>query len=309
MSVSTKLRRTVYDRLFESSYGEYAKIGITAGPGAVWLLLLLLFPLVFLVTISFAAVDESYQIVYEFSVSNYVSLLRGKNGWFRTPFVDTFLLSLGIATVTTLLTIVFAYPVAYLLARTSGRTFKLMLFAILLPFFTIYIVRIYSWYAFFGSSGIINSFLLWTGIVSGPVALFNYGTFPIVVGLAHAYFPYMLLTLYSSLDGMDYSVVEAARDLGSSRVGIAKDIVVPLSAQGLITGSIFVFVPALGSFITPKFLAQGKVAMVGEILADRINQIYAIDFGSAGSIFLIIPCLIGFLVIFKYAEFDEMGGV
>lgn len=309
MSASTKFRRTVYDRLFESSYGEYAKIGITAGPGLVWLSLLMLFPLVFLVTVSFATVDDSYQIVYQFSTANYVDLLRGEGGWFRTPFVDTFLLSLGIAVATTLTTVVFAYPVAYLLARASGAAFKLMLFAILLPFFTIYIVRIYSWFAFFGQSGIINSFLLWTGLVSGPVGLFDYGTFPIVVGLAHAYFPYMLLTLYSSLDGIDYSVVEAARDLGASRVGVAKDIVVPLSAQGLITGSIFVFIPSLGSFITPKFLAQGKVAMVGQIIADRINQIYAIDFGSAASVFLIVPCLIGFVVIFKYAEFDGMGGV
>ncbi|WP_049947436.1 ABC transporter permease [Candidatus Halobonum tyrrellensis] len=309
MSTSTTLRQSVYDRFFESSYGEYAKIGITAGPGLVWLLLLLLFPLVFLVTISFASVNDSYQIVYEFSVSNYVSLLEGQDGWFRTPFIDTFLLSMGIAVVTTLMTIVFAFPVAYLLARASGTLFKALLFTILLPFFTIYIVRIYSWYAFFGSSGIINSFLVWTGLVSGPVSLFNYGVFPIVVALAHAYFPYMLLTLYSSLDGIDYSVVEAARDLGSSRVEVAKDIVVPLSAQGLITGSIFVFVPSLGSFITPKFLAQGKVAMVGEILADRINQIYAIDFGSAGSIFLIIPCLIGFLVIFKYADLGGMRGI
>jgi len=124
----------------------------------------------FLMTVSFAEISSSYDVVWSFSVSNYRDLLVGQDGGlFQTPFVDSLLLSLGIAAITTFFTVVLAYPVAYLLTRLSGRRFKIVLFAVLVPFFTIFIVRIYSWFAFFGQSGLINSMLITIGVVSEPV--------------------------------------------------------------------------------------------------------------------------------------------
>lgn len=288
--------------------GSRAKLALMAGPGVGWLLTLILVPMAFLMTVSFAEINSSYDVVWSFSVSNYRDLLVGQDGGlFQTPFVDSLLLSLGIAAITTFLTVVLAYPVAYLLTRLSGLRFKIILFAVLVPFFTIFIVRIYSWFAFFGQSGLINSTLITIGVVSEPVGLFEFGLAPVIIALTHAFFPYMLLTLYSSLQGIDYGTIEASRDLGATRIEIAKDIVVPLSLQGLITGCVFVFVPALGTFITPQFLARGRITMVAEILTGRINELYAIDFGAAGAMFLIIPTLIAFMIVLRTTSIEAMG--
>lgn len=287
--------------------GKRVKLALMAGPGVSWLLALILTPAAFLVMVSFAEINSSYDIVWSFSVTNYEELFVGESGLFDTPFIDSFLLSLGIAASTTVATVVLAYPVAYLLTRLSGRTFKIVLFAVLVPFFTIFIVRIYSWLAIFGQSGLINSFLLATGVVSEPVGLFQYGLAPVIISLTHAFFPYMLLTLYSSLEGIDYGVIEASRDLGATRLEIAKDVVIPLSAQGLITGCVFVFVPALGTFITPQFLARGKFTMIAEVLAARINELYAINYGAAGSLFLIIPTIIAFAIVMRTTTLEAMG--
>lgn len=287
--------------------GKRAKLALMAGPGVSWLLALILAPTAFLVMVSFAEINSSYDLVWSFSVSNYRDLFIGQSGPFNTPFIDSFLLSLGIAASTTIATVVLAYPVAYLLTRLSGRTFKIVLFAVLVPFFTIFIVRIYSWLALFGQSGLINSFLLATGVVSESVGLFEYGLAAVVISLTHAFFPYMLLTLYSSLEGIDYGVIEASRDLGATRIEIAKDVVIPLSAQGLITGCVFVFVPALGTFITPQFLARGQFTMIAEVLANRINELYALNYAAAGSLFLIIPTLIAFAIVMRTTSLEAMG--
>jgi len=287
--------------------GERAKLALLAGPGVGWLLTLILIPMAFLMAVSFARISSSYDVVWSLSVANYTDLFVGENGPLQTPFIDSFVLSLGIAAITTALTVVLAYPVAYLLTRLSGRRFKLVLFGVLVPFFTIFIVRIYSWFAFFGQSGLINSTLMNAGVVSEPIGLFEFGVAPVIIALTHAFFPYMLLTLYSSLEGIDYGTIEASRDLGASRLEIARDVVIPLSAQGLITGCVFVFVPALGTFITPQFLARGKITMVAEVLTANINQLYAIDYGAAGSMFLIIPTLLAFMIVLRTTSLEAMG--
>lgn len=284
-----------------------AKLALMAGPGVGWLLTLILVPAAFLVMVSFAEINSSYDVVWSFSVSNYRELFIGESGLFQTPFVDSLFLSLRISGATTLLTVVLAYPVAYLLTRLSGRRFKILLFAVLVPFFTIFIVRIYSWLSLFGSQGLINSALLATPLFSEPVGVFEYGVVAVIISLTHAFFPYMLLTLYSSLEGIDYGVIEASRDLGATRLEIAKDIVIPLSLQGLITGCVFVFVPALGTFITPQFLARGKFLMIAEVLTARINELYAINYGAAGSLFLIIPTIIAFAIVMRTTSLEAMG--
>ncbi|MFC5278327.1 ABC transporter permease [Halorubrum rubrum] len=287
--------------------GKRAKLAIMAGPGVGWLLTLILVPTTFLVMVSFAEINSSYDVVWSFSVSNYRELFVGESGFLQTPFVDSFFLSLRIAAATTFLTVVLAYPVAYLLTRLSGRRFKVVLFAVLVPFFTIFIVRIYSWLSLFGSQGLINSALVATPLTSEPLGIFEYGLAAVVISLTHAFFPYMLLTLYSSLEGIDYGVIEASRDLGATRIEIARDVVIPLSAQGLITGCVFVFVPALGTFITPQFLARGKFTMIAEVLTARINELYAINYGAAGSLFLIIPTLIAFAIVMRTTSLEAMG--
>ncbi|MFC4551812.1 MULTISPECIES: ABC transporter permease [Halorussus] len=287
-----------------------SKLGITALPGLTWLFLLLLAPLTFMIAVSFVSVDTlTYQIIWEPTLENYQGLFSGTGPFWETAFFQSLMLSYGIAAVTTVLCLVLAFPLAYLLARRSGRTFKIVIFLVLLPFFTMYLVRAYSWYLMFGPSGVLNRTLLKLGIVDGPIAAFNFGVPAIIVGLTHAYFPYMLLSLYASLDGLDFSLVEAARDLGASRVGALKDVILPLALPGIISGSLFVFVPSLGAFITPRFLGQGKVLMIGQLIEERITSLYAIGFGSAASMFIVLSIVVAFALAFRYVSIEELGGV
>ncbi|WP_135853342.1 ABC transporter permease [Halorussus salinus] len=309
MSVDTPSRsESLRERLVGRFVSRQSQLALTTTPGLIWLLLLLLAPLTFMVTVSFLNVNDAYQIVWQPTMENYGQLLAGDGPFWKTAFFDSLLLSYFIAAVTTVLCLTLAFPLAYLLARRGGTTFKVVIFLVLLPFFTMYLVRAYSWYLMFGPSGVINSALVKIGIVSGPVGLFNYGVPAIIVGLTHAYFPYMLLSLYASLDGLDFSLVEAARDLGASRSESLRDIIVPLVLPGMISGSLFVFVPALGAFITPRFLGQGKVLMIGQLIEERINSLYAIGYGSAASMFIVMSIVIAFAVAFRYVSIEDLGG-
>jgi spermidine/putrescine transport system permease protein len=288
---------------------EGGKLAITAGPSAIWLALLLLAPLTFMVTVSFMSVNEAYNIVWQPSLGNYEQLFAGSEQFWQTSFFKSLMLSFFIAGVTTVLSLVLAFPLAYLLARKGGRLFKVVMFFVLLPFFTMYLVRAYSWFLMFGSHGVINSTLMKIGLVGEPVALFDFGVPAIIIGLTHAYFPYMLLSLYASLDGIDFSIVEAARDLGASRTEVMTDVILPLALPGIISGGLFVFVPSLGAFITPRFLGQGKVLMIGQLIAERIESLYAVGYASAASMFIVVSIVVAFAIAFRYVSVDELGGI
>jgi len=298
------------ERLLARLSGPKARVAITVGPGAVWLAMLMLAPLLFLVAVSFTVTDATYQIVWQATLDNYVSLLSsdGTRPFWEEPFVRSLALSYFIGAVTTVTTLIATFPVAYLLARRGGRLFKVMIYLVLLPFFTVYIVRAYSWLLMFGTGGNLNRLLLASGIVSEPLAAFDYGVAPIIVGLTHAYFPYMLLTLYASLDGVDFTLTEAARDLGAGRLEAFRDVVLPLVVPGIVSGTVFVFVPAIGAFLTPEFLAQGKVLMIGQLIAQRVNDIYAVGYGSAASMFIIASVVAAFTLAFRYVELQDLGG-
>jgi len=301
---------TSRERLLSRLAGKRARIAITVGPGAVWLVMLMLAPLLFLVAVSFTVTNESYQIVWQPTLDNYVNLLSSDSArpvW-AEPFVRSLFLSYFIGAVTTVTTLIATLPVAYLLARRSGRFFKIAIYLVLLPFFTVYIVRAYSWLLMFGPGGNLNKLLLASGVTREPLGILDFGLLPIIVGLTHAYFPYMLLTLYASFDGVDFTLTEAARDLGASRVGAFRDVVLPLIVPGIVSGTVFVFVPAIGAFLTPEFLAQGKILMIGQLIAGRVNDIYAVGYGSAASMFIIVSVVAAFTLAFRYVELQDLGG-
>jgi spermidine/putrescine transport system permease protein len=308
MRLTTRLA-TVRQRLAVLFRSRAGKLTVTSGPGLIWLLLLMLAPLTFMVVVSFVSVSESYQIVWEPTLENYTQLFSGPGRFWETAFFDSLVLSYGIALVTTILCLVLAFPLAYLLARRGGRMFKYIIFLVLLPFFTMYLVRAYSWFLMFGPGGVINRTLMKIGLISEPSSLFSFGVPAIIVGLTHAYFPYMLLSLYASLDGIDFSLIEASRDLGASRIGAFRDVILPLTFPGIISGSLFVFVPSLGAFITPRFLGQGKVLMIGQLIEERIMTLYVIDYGAAASMFIVVSIVIAFAFAFRYVSIDELGGI
>jgi spermidine/putrescine transport system permease protein len=304
MSLSSAFDQNTRERLLSEVRSRRRKLAATTGPSIVWLALFLLTPVVLMTALSFARVNPTtFQVVWEPSLQSYQALAEGGT------FTSVVLLSFRIATITTLITIALAFPVAYALVTRLERTFGLVIFLVLLPFFTMYLVRAYSWLLLFGDGGILNTVLMRLGVLSQPTSLFGYGEAAVVVGLVHAYFPYMLLSLYASLDGVDFSLVEAARDLGASRTESFKDIILPLVTPGLIAGSLFVFVPSLGAFITPRFLGQGKILMIGMYIEQRVGALYQVDYASAASMVIVLTIVILFAASFRYIDVEDLGGI
>lgn len=292
-------------------------LGVTAGPGAIWIVLLLIAPLAFMTAVSFASIDSvTFNIIWEPTVNNYRDLIVGGTTEYSlgplvynaTAFEKAVLLSYAIATVATVFCLVFAFPLAYVMARLDDRAFKIVIYLVLLPFFTMYLVRAYSWRLMFGESGVLNQILGAVGI--GPIGAFEFGVPAIIVGLTHAYFPYMLITLYASLDGLDFSLIEAARDLGASRVDVIRDHIIPLTLPGIVGGSLFVFVPSVGAFITPQILGQGKILMIGILIEQRaIGAATNAATASAASMAVVVSIVVAMFLVFRYVDLDELGGV
>lgn len=283
-----------------------ARIAITVGPAAIWLSLFVLLPLFFLVVVSFTTTNEQFDIVWRPTLVNYETLLfrEGLSMW-ETPFAKSLVFSYQIATATTILSFLVSFPVSYLLARRSGRFVRVTLFFLLVPFFSVYIVRIYAWFTIFGNGGAANSILLATGLVSEPLEILGFGTLPTLISLTHAFVPYMLLTMYANLDGVDFTLVDAARDLGASSLEAFKDIVLPLVSSGIIAGSVFVFIPSLGAFVAPQILGQGQFIMFGQMIVTRIHTQYSIGYGSAVAMFIGIAVILTFVVTYRVSGIEE----
>jgi len=283
---------------------EKRKLAVTTGPSLVWLALFLLAPVALMTALSFARVNPTtFQVIWEPNLQSYRALFEGGT------FTSVVLISFKIAVVTTVITMTLAFPVAYALVTRLERSFGVVIFLVLLPFFTMYIVRAYSWLLLFGDGGILNAVLRRLGFIAAGTNLFPYGEAAVVVGLVHAYFPYMLLSLYASLDGVDFALVEAARDLGASRVETFVDVIFPLVLPGMIAGSLFVFVPSLGAFITPRFLGQGKILMLGMYIEQRVGALYQVDYASAASMIIVLTILILFGLSFRYIDVEDLGGI
>lgn len=304
MSVLSFVDRETREWFLSRLRSDDRKLAVTTGPSLLWLLLFLLAPVALMTALSFASVDSTtFQVVWEPSVQSYRELFEGGT------FTSVVLLSFKIAVVTTIVTIAIAFPVAYALVTRLERSFGLVIFLVLLPFFTMYIVRAYSWLLLFGDGGILNSVFRRAGLIAQTTNMFGYGEAAVVVGLVHAYFPYMLLSLYASLDGVDFTLVEAARDLGASRAETFVDVIFPLVLPGMIAGSLFVFVPSLGAFITPRFLGQGKILMLGMYIEQRVGALYQVDYASAASMIIVLTILILFALSFRYIDVEDLGGI
>ena len=225
-------------------------------------------------------------------VISYAFLTRGRFGGVRLPLTlesftraldPVYLQVLGnsllIATVTTVLALLIGYPVAYAIARMPSRWRTLALVLVVLPFWSNFLIRTYAWIVLLNSEGPLNKALLATGLRDEPIGLlYNRGA--VIVGLLYAYLPLMILPLYASLERMDWSLLEAATNLGASRIRAFFDVTFPLTLPGAMIGAIFVFVPSLGNFIVPELLGGGKTVMVGNLIRDQFLKARDWPFGA-----------------------------
>lgn len=195
----------------------------------------------------------------ELSFDNYVWLTED------ALYFNAYISSLIIAFVSTVLTLLIGYPIAYGMARAPATVRPLLLMLVILPFWTSFLIRVYAWIGILKPEGLLNQFLLATGIIDSPLIILNTHT-AIFIGIVYSYLPFMVLPLYSSLEKMDYSLIEAAQDLGCTPISAFWKITFPLSIPGVLAGSLLVFIPAVGEFVIPDLLGGSQTLMIGKTL-------------------------------------------
>lgn len=277
--------------MFSSAKTEKRRAISLIAPAIIWLLVFTIGPLVIIIITSFATRGPYGKIDYDFSFENY---LRSIDTLYLTAYWRT----LWIATATTILCVVVSFPVAYYIAlRAPARWKRTLLVLTVIPFWTSFLIRTYSWILLLRSEGLVNSSLMQFGLIGEPLKLL-YSDFAVLVGQVYGELPFMILPIYVALERMDIRLLEAAQDLGANRFWTFMKVTLPLSRPGLVAGVVLVFIPSLGAFITPDLLGGAKSVMIGNLIQNQFSQLNQ-PFGSALSIILTIAVLLLLWLAFR----------
>ncbi len=260
---------------------------ILLSPALLVVTLLLFVPLLFIVVYSFWLRTATGADEVGFFLDNWQEALGD-------PFYrDILLNTLKIAAITTVVCAAAGYPAAYFIARSKGNK-ALLLLLLMLPFWVSYIIRTMSWINILGVSGALNTFLMWTGVISEPIQmLYNEAT--VILGLVHFLMPFMILNIFVSLDGIDRNLEDAANSLGATRIQGFREVTLPLSLPGLAAGGLLCFVLAAGTYITPLVLGGPTDAMFANLVFEAIITQLNWPLGSALSLMLLV--ILGALVL------------
>jgi spermidine/putrescine transport system permease protein len=260
------------------------RIAATLSPSAFWLLLFTLIPIGIVIYYSFLTRGPWGTIVYEFTLDSYRQILD-------PLFLKIFVRSFKLAALTVVICLAAGYLIAYWIAFYGGRRKNLLLFLVILPFWTSYLVRIYAWMTLLSDHGLINNFLIKLHLIGEPLPLLH-NEYSVLVGLVYTYLPFMILPLYAALERLDRSVLEAAADLGATATERFLKVTVPLTKGGMLSGSVLVFAPSLGEFLVPELLGGAKAMMIGKFIALKFLGLRHWPLGSAFSLLLLTMILI-----------------
>ena len=260
-------------------------------PAIVLLGLFFLVPLGIIVCYSFWETID-YSVVHHWTTDNYRYFFS------VTAYVSTMWATLWVAAASTALAIGLAFPFAYWLSRyVPQRLRTALLVLVIVPFWSSYLLRVYSWLTILGEKGVINRFLLWAGITHHPLGVFLYDRPAVILVLVYLYFPFGALTLYSSIERFDWNQLRAAMDLGASPLQAIFRILVPQIRPGIITAVIFVFIPILGEYLTPQIVGGTGGVMIGNLI---VNFFQAAEYTRGAAVSLLIAVfIVVLLVIFR----------
>ncbi len=267
--------------------------GWLAAPGLLWMGLFFLAPLALVFAISFASRGTYGGIIWEFTATNYLDLLHPLYGKILGQ-------SLWYATLTTAICFVLGFPLAYTIARSPARWQPVLLLLVMLPFWTNFLVRTYAWMIVLRQDGLVNGLLLSLGIVAAPLELL-YTPTAVVIGLVYGYLPFMVLPLYVAVERLDPLLVEAAWDLYASRWAVFTRVVVPLTMPGIVGGCVLVFIPSIGSFITPDLLGGARSMMIGNLIQHEYLVVRDWPLGSAVSFVLMAIVMAAVALYYRHA--------
>jgi putrescine transport system permease protein len=236
-----------------------------------------------------------------------VSLNFGNFGYLLDDplYLEAFVFSIRVAFVSALLTLFVGYPMAYYIARSPEPRRSMLLTLVVLPFWTSFLLRVYAWQGFLRSNGVINNFLLWTGVIDQPLVMLQ-TDFAVYLGIVYTYLPFMILPLYANLAKLDESLLEASADLGGRPLVTFIYVTLPLSMPGVIAGFMLVFVPAIGEFVIPELLGGPDTLMIGRVLWNEFFANRDWPVASAVAIAMLVALLVP-IVILRGAQAREEG--
>lgn len=211
-----------------------------------------------------------------------------------------YLSSFKIAGFSTLATLVVGYPIAYAMAKAPGEWRPTLLMLVILPFWTSFLIRVYSWMGILSQEGYLNQLLLWAGIINEPLVILN-TNWAVYIGIVYTYLPFMVLPIYATLEKMDESLLEAAEDLGCSKTSAFWLVTIPLSKSGIIAGCFLVFIPALGEFVIPSLLGGSDTLMIGKVLWEEFFSNRDWPVASAVAVILLLILVIP-IILFQRNE-------
>jgi len=268
-------------------------------PGAFWLVVFFALPLLVIFVISFMARDELGSPVPPFSLDNYQQA-------FDSLYLNLFLFSLWISLLTTVVTLLISFPVALYIARSPKRWRNILIFLVMIPFWTNFLVRTYALQFLMRANGPINTLLQGLGVIQEPISMLSTPV-AVLIGLVYGELPFMILPLYASLEKFDWAMFEAAQDLGADMRRAFLRVMLPMTMPGVLAGSILVFVPSVGSYITVELMGGGKINMIGRVIASQFGVASNWPFGSAISLLLMVVVTIAALVYFRVGRGERMA--
>ncbi|SOE48746.1 ABC transporter permease subunit [Orrella dioscoreae] len=279
-------------------------------PPYAWLALFLLVPFFLVLKISFAELEfgvPPYTPLYEFKDET-ITLALHLRGYAMlladSLYVQTYLNSLEMAAITTLWCALIGYPIAYYIARSAPAVRNVLLLAVILPFWTSLLLRVYAWVGILRNDGLLNNFLMWLGVIDSPLEIYR-TDLAVYIGMIYAYLPFFILPLYANLVKLDTRLLEAAYDLGARPWQAFLKITLPLSRAGVIAGAMLVFIPCVGEYVIPEMLGGANTLMMGRLMW---NEFFTnTDWPMAASITVVMVLLLLVpLALFQKSQVRQM---
>ncbi|CRX46610.1 putrescine ABC transporter permease PotH [Yersinia enterocolitica] len=295
---------------FQMLHGRKLVIGIPY----LWLFLLFMLPFLIVFKISLAEMARAVppytdlvtwldsKLDISLNLGNYLQLLDDP------LYIDAYLQSLQVAAVSTLCCLIIGYPLAWAIAHSKSSTRNILLLLVILPSWTSFLIRVYAWMGILKNNGILNNFLIWAGIIDQPLIILH-TNLAVYIGVVYSYLPFMVLPIYTALTRLDYSLVEAALDLGAKPFKTFVSVIVPLTKGGIVAGSMLVFIPAVGEFVIPELLGGPDSIMIGRILWQEFFNNRDWPVASAVATVMLVLLIVPIIWFHKHQNKEPGGAV
>lgn len=278
-----------------------SKKWLLAMPMYIFTIVFVACPLLYMVVLSFLTRANVWGVVNEFTLENYLEILK-------PVYLKTFWQSIQMAFIVTGFTILFGYPFGYFMAKLKGTVKRTVMMLIMIPFWISALIRMYGWIIIFRANGILDQVLMALHMIEKPLRLLY--TYPaVIVGMVYVLLPFMIYSVYTSAEKMDWNLIEAARDLGASPIKAFVTITFPLTLPGLLSGIILTFVPSMGLFFVADILGGNKILLIGNVIQEQLMKTRNWPFAAALSVVLMLLTTVLIAIYKKVSKVQQMEGM